>query len=596
MYIKRILKICDLYGTKFHWNIGYKPKYYTYYGGIFSILSLASWIVVFIVFGLEDFQRTHPIINTSTFPPSDYRNIKFGEQKLYLPWRIVDYDEKPINHKGILYPKIYYFTSRYSNQTGAMKTNYTLLNYKPCNETSMKDLGDEFLLDIGIEELYCIDMEDLDIGGSWNSEFINYVRFDLYLCKDGIDYNETNHDCTKYKELEDLPGADNSLFFELFFPEVQFQPAEKNMPILIIYRSYYYIFSRHSNKLDRIYLQEHIMEDEQGWIFNNHKYMSYWGTHSIKGDNYVTAEKDLLKKGSNSRLYSLNIYLNQGITYYTRTYKKLYEILSEIFPLIRTIISFFSFLSDTMNELNSSKKLNEFIIGIDKKKKKLKNKGSIKILQDLNPFKSSNKNNNLIFRKTNGNSFKLEELNHRSVLLNNIDDSSKLYCLQINNNGNKKETKSSKKKSTSNTLMMTLKKNFNNNSHTIIDINKNKINNFDNIEKIKFPLTYYLLGFFLIKIKSRKFKNSCISEKFSKSFTFYSRLIDISTFITLYKQFEQFKKIVSNNLRINEDDINKKEDLLFRNTKNLSNCDKLSHKVTNFRPLKSITLINRNNF
>jgi hypothetical protein len=595
MYIKRILKICDLYGTKFHWNIGYKPKYYTYYGGIFSILSLASWIIVFMVFGLEDFQRTHPIINTSTIPPNGYRNIKFGEQKLYLPWRIVDFDEKPINHKGILYPKIYYFNSRYNNETGAMKTNYTLLNYKLCNETSMKDLGNEFLLDIAIEELYCIDMEDLDIGGSWNSEFMNYVRFDLYLCKDGIDYNETNHDCTKYKELEDLPGGDNSLFFELLYPEVQFQPAEINMPILILYKSYYYIFSRYSNKLDRIYLQEHIMEDEQGWIFNKHQFMSYWGTHSIRGDNYVTGEKDIMKQGSNSRLYSLDIYLSLGITYYTRTYKKLYEILSEIFPLIRTIVSFFSFLSDAMNELNSSKKLNEFIIGIDKKKKKPKNKSSIKILQDLNPFNSLNKNNNFMFRKTNGNSFKVEEFNHRSVLLNNIDDSSKLYCLPINNNGNKKDNKANKKKST-NTLMMTLKKNFNNNSHTVIDINKNKINNFDNIEKIKFPLTYYLLGFFLIKIKSRKFKNSCISEKFSKSFIFYSRLIDISTFITLFKQFEQFKKIVSNKLRINEDDISRKEDLLFRNTYKLSNCDKLSHKGTNIRPLKSITLINRNNF
>ena len=595
MYIKRILKICDLYGTKFHWNIGYKPKYYTYYGGIFSILSLASWIIVFMVFGLEDFQRTHPIINTSTIPPNGYRNIKFGEQKLYLPWRIVDFDEKPINHKGILYPKIYYFNSRYNNETGAMKTNYTLLNYKLCNETSMKDLGNEFLLDIAIEELYCIDMEDLDIGGSWNSEFMNYVRFDLYLCKDGIDYNETNHDCTKYKELEDLPGGDNSLFFELLYPEVQFQPAEINMPILILYKSYYYIFSRYSNKLDRIYLQEHIMEDEQGWIFNKHQFMSYWGTHSIRGDNYVTGEKDIMKQGSNSRLYSLDIYLSLGITYYTRTYKKLYEILSEIFPLIRTIVSFFSFLSDAMNELNSSKKLNEFIIGIDKKKKRPKNKSSIKILQDLNPFNSLNKNNNFMFRKTNGNSFKVEEFNHRSVLLNNIDDSSKLYCLPINNNGNKKDNKANKKKST-NTLMMTLKKNFNNNSHTVIDINKNKINNFDNIEKIKFPLTYYLLGFFLIKIKSRKFKNSCISEKFSKSFIFYSRLIDISTFITLYKQFEQFKKIVSNKLRINEDDISRKEDLLFRNTNKLSNCDKLSHKGTNIRPLKSITLINRNNF
>ena len=342
----------------------------------------------------------------------------------------------------------------------------------------------------------------------------------------------------------------------------------------------YYIFSRYSNKLDRIYLQEHLFEDETGWIFNRHKYMSYWGTKSIEGDNYVPGEKDILRKGSNSRLYSLNIYLNLGINYHTRTYKKLYEILSEIFPMIRTIVSFFSFLSDIMNELNSSKKLNEFILEIDKKKKKGKNKINSKNLQEINISNISNKNNNNnLFKKTNGNSFKLEELNHKSVILNNIDDSSKLYCLPINNNNtNKKEIKRSKKKS----------------AKTVIDISiKNTINNYDTVEKIKFPLRYYLYGFFLIKIKSRKFKNSCISEKFSKSFIFYSRLIDISTYIALFKQFELFKKIVSNKLKINEEEINRRDDLLLRNNRFLSNYDKMSHKLNNFRPIKSITLINR---
>ena len=604
MYIKRLLKICDLYGTRFHWNIGYKPKYYTYYGGIFSILSLLSWILIFIVFGLEDFKRTHPIINTSTVPPNGYKNIKFGKQKLYLPWRIVDYDEKPLNHKGILYPKIYYFTSKYNDETGAMKTNYTLIDYKLCNETSMKDLGKEFLLDIAIDNLYCIDMEDLNMGGSWNAEFMNYVRFDLYLCKDGIDYNESNKNCTKYKEFEDLHGEDNSWFFELLYPVVQFQPTEQNIPVLILYKTYYYIFSRYSNKLDRIYLQEHILEDEQGWVLNNPHNMSYWGTYSIGGENYVTGEKDILKKGSNSRLYSLKIYLNLGITYYTRKYKKIYEILSEIFPIIRAITSFFSLLSDMMNELNSSKKLNEFIIGIDKKKKKVKNKNSIKIFQEMNPFNNSNKNNNIL-KKVNAYTFKSEEQNKKSIFLNNLDDSSKLHCFphSINNNINKKDIKSSKK--STNSIMFALKKNLinnnnininnnniNTNNFNYVSSNKNKINNFENIEKITFPLSYYLLGFFLIKIRAKKFKSSFINEKFSKSFIFYSRLIDISTYITLYKQFEMLKKIVLNKQKTNEEELNKKEEVILRYNR-LSNIDKLSHRNIDNKRLKSITLINK---
>ena len=93
---------------------------------------------------------------------------------MYLPWRIIDYDEKIINHKGLIFPKIYYFNRTLNISTGEIDYNYTLINYKLCNETSMKYLGKEFLLDINLGELYCIDMEDLNMGGEWNTDFLNY--------------------------------------------------------------------------------------------------------------------------------------------------------------------------------------------------------------------------------------------------------------------------------------------------------------------------------------------------------------------------------------------------------------------------------------
>jgi hypothetical protein len=209
----------------------------------------------------------------------------------------------------------------------------------------MKNLGKEFLLDINLSELYCIDMEDLNMGGSFNAEFINYIRLDIYLCENGIKYNESNDKCTSIDKFEELHGKDNAWFFEVFYPKVQFQPNEVGIPLLILYQTYYYIFGRYSNKLDRIYLQEHVFEDDKGWVFNLPRNVSYWGTYSIGGENYYRGENDILKYGSNSRLYSLKIYLNLGISFYTRKYKKLYEIFSEIFLVVKAITALFSYLS-----------------------------------------------------------------------------------------------------------------------------------------------------------------------------------------------------------------------------------------------------------
>ena len=530
MIIKRFFKICDLYGTHFHWYIGYKPKLYTIYGGIFSILSIFFWIAIFLLFGFNNFKRTHPVISASTFPPKGYRNIKFGQEKLYLPWRIIDYDERFINHKGIIYPKIYYFTRTLNKSNGEIDTNYTLLNYKLCNETNMINLGKEFLLDINLSELYCIDMEDLNMGRNWNTDFLNYIRFDLYLCENGSDYNETSGKCTSFNDLEKKFGKDNSLFFELLYPMVQFQPTEEGTPLIILYQAYYYLFTKYTNKLDRIYLREYILEDEKGWIFNTAKKKSYWGTYSLDGDNFVRSDdKDYVHKGSTSRLYSIKIYLNLGITYYTRKYKKLWEILSEVFPIVKAITAIFSFLAESMNEIHSSKKLHDLIMDINQAPDK-KNKYNY----NFNILKGKRiKNFTNIFCYT-------QEQKYKPKRENTINKEISRFRFQSgkNNNNNNSSPKNDSHlglKLKKNSILREFSENF--------DGNSSKINK---IERIRYKKRYYLFEFILMKLRSKKDHFGLVPEGFRKSFCIFSHLIDISSYIKLYKKFENVQKIVIN--------------------------------------------------
>ena len=109
------------------------------------------------------------------------------------------------------------------------------------------------------------------------------------------------------------------------------------MPFLVLYTPYYYGLSINSNKVDRIYLQEHIFEDEKGWIFNKITNISYWGVSAIKSDFYTFGERDIFKYGSTSRLYSLKLYIDFSTILYSRKYKKLFEIISELFPILKII-------------------------------------------------------------------------------------------------------------------------------------------------------------------------------------------------------------------------------------------------------------------
>ena len=523
--MKNILKICDIYGTEFHWYFDYKQKYYTYHGGIFSLLSFFAWISILIIFGFEDFKREQSISSITNIPPSGDKIIKFGKQKLYIPWRIMDYGDTFINHIGILHPRIFYFTNKFNNKTQLMETNYKILNYSLCNETSMKDLGKDYLLHTNLDKLYCIDMDDLEMGGSWNSKFINYIRLDLNLCKGGINYSDNNTNCTKPEYLTSLYAEGNNWFFELLYPTIQFQPNNKKIPLFVLYNSLYYGLNTNSNKVDRVYLQENIFRDEKGWIFARPiRNRTYWGVSSIKSDFYTIGDRDIFKYGSTSRLYSLKLYLDYSSVLYTRKYKKLYEIFSEIFPVMKAISMIFSVISETINKLKVCRKLNEFIID-DK-------------IYRTNTILDKNIKSKII----------REDQDQSSVSKKKLKDSSKLICLNVNSNNIRMKLNNVKENGFH-------EEPFNKNLHKTVNVGVISLGPFEmfNKDKSKFPFIYYFFGFLLNKISSNSNNNyMCISEKFNKSFTFFTHLIDITSYISLYQQFESLKKLVLNNIKYNK--------------------------------------------
>ena len=98
-----ILKYLDIFGTRCTFYSDKMPKFYTVTGGIFSLLSLSICLLTFIIFSLDDLKMKYPITTTSFIPSEGYKKIKFGNQKIWIPWRIVDYNNnKYINHTGIL--------------------------------------------------------------------------------------------------------------------------------------------------------------------------------------------------------------------------------------------------------------------------------------------------------------------------------------------------------------------------------------------------------------------------------------------------------------------------------------------------------------
>ncbi len=179
----------------------------------------------------------------------------------------MDYFKTSFNFTNILFPVVYYHYTQKDITGDKVEIKTEKLNFRLCNESSMKNINDIHHINIPLEDLYCIDMDDLKMGGSWVSGYFHYLELDFYIYKNEINYHSEDSNCTSYENLTKIVGEKNSLQLNFYYPVVNFQLNNLSKPVIINYKEYNYHLSRYSNKISRIYLQENILEYDLGWFY-----------------------------------------------------------------------------------------------------------------------------------------------------------------------------------------------------------------------------------------------------------------------------------------------------------------------------------------
>ena len=519
----KLLKYLDFFGIHFHFYVGNKRKLYTSYGGMISIICIFCCIGIFLILCLKDLLHKNPITNMSSVFQAEYNKVKFGKEKLWIPWRIVDYDKNFINFTNLLYPQIYVKKGE-KNIMGKgfiFKTNF--VKYKLCNETDFEQRGKNYYLDVPLNELYCSEIDNIELGGGWNANFLNYMEIDIYICKDGIEYNETNKNCTSYEKLKSNYIKNNSWAFEYFYPNVEFQPTNYENPVLVIYKNHLYNFSNTLNKEERLYIQEYVLTDDKGLVFNDDLNSTFWGYISSDFDILHTAE-DLLNGKHSSKLYSLSIFLDSGKILYNRRYNKVYTIFANVFPIFNAIFFMFDCLTFMVKTIMTEKYLSELFfqkvneeekIKVDTNKRKsagfffnkykinlsMSKKESRKNINDysLNEIKQNDKSSekeDSDDEKEKNNNQNINYLNNQN--LKKIEENNKDFIFQITSPENKEKTKnifsnhsfeeSNKNNCSSRSKKPSKKKNDHNNSKNSSSSNLNK----SNLEKVTHTLKKFV--------------------------------------------------------------------------------------------------------
>ena len=564
------LRYCDFFNVKYNFNYEHKINI-TIFGGLMGITFIIISIIVIIILSIDDIRKLNPITTKSEIPGGDFRVVNLKESNIYIPWRLITYEEKFINHTGILYPSITLIEGNLDENIG-MDLKVHNLNYTLCNETSMINITDQYEIDTPLNELFCIEQNDIPFGGSWLSDKLFYLEVNLFLCENGIRYNASDSRCTPLQDI--VKFTNTTLLFEFFYPNVQFQPTDHDIPMRVIYKNYYYRLSSYTYKLERLYIQENILNDDTSLITTKSKNNSCWGVSTFYGDTYFwQEEQDPLVKSNSSVLLSLDIYMDQGYIYYTRSYKKIFDIISNVFPIVNFLLIIFYKLTVWVKSAFAKQSIVEMIF---ENSKIFKNKKKFY----LNIENNTNNNNNMKQRNTIyiNKRTKFEDnlkINKDKMIPKKINSINNMH-IRDNCSANKEPNKSIMKKTVDHNykddshlelfnafnikkLIKSKERNGNNKYLSDIDEKSNNVNkdNKDNSneeyipkkkKKSLFPLFYFFMDIFLDELdKPRSF--CCLDKKYLIVYNFMGVLFDISSYVSLFKYFNIYKTVFSEELK-----------------------------------------------
>ena len=546
------IKYLDLFNIKFSFYTSNQPNNQSFFGGIMSIMYFLISLIVFIFLSYDDLKRLIPKTTISEIPDSERKLVNMNKEKIWIPFRIVNYENKFIDHRGILHIVPYLIEGRFDENIG-MDLKYTLLNYTLCNETSMINKPDNYKIGLPLDQLFCIDKDDILFGGNWNHYFLNYLEINLYLCEDGVVYNSSDPRCSKIDDY--LNTINTSLLIDFYFPIIQFQPTDLKTPLEIIYKNIYYRLTSYNYRVQKLYIRENILLDDKNIIKSNAKNSSFWGMSTlISDDYYLPKEFDPISDNSNtSRIYALNIYMDDGLVYYTRSFKKIVEIISNAFPIIKFILYFIKKFTKHAKMSLAKRKLIELVF---EEKKILPKKIFSKNFDNLQSQNSklvieTNKSENDIIKENIINNINLNNLNNKNIFINNYINKNENDTRRYNNNilkyniflssNNENNIKRNRKEILSN-------KSENKNSSIddqseIKEYISNNKKNKNSEAKYIFPYYYYFLDIIFNNIlKPKKF--FCIKRTYFTVYNFMCQIYDISTYIIIFKQFNLVNNIL----------------------------------------------------
>jgi len=319
-YEPSLFEYLDVIGLKFTFKVDGKENYRTNFGAFLSILYLFLLIGLFFVFGIDLYQRKNPKVsyNNKIVP---HEEIYLSNHNFTLAFRVEDYLAKMIVNESIFHHELAYYkfvlkeNGEWENVLGQLPT---IQRCQDLNSTK----GTEEFYNISLASWYCIDFNNLIMGGNWDGDFVYGLLINTKQCQ-----FSKNSKCLKEQELKSIFQNEitgSNFYYSLMYLEALPDMDDFDRPIKQYFNYKFESLSLKVQKRRLQYFKRVIIKNDKGWFFNDLEEKEYLSSDTIVSDfNF----KDELNEDV---VYSHYIYFANKVDIYNRSYIKIQEVIANI--------------------------------------------------------------------------------------------------------------------------------------------------------------------------------------------------------------------------------------------------------------------------
>ena len=158
----------DIFGIGYNFLINGESNYKTSTGSFLTLLYAVISVALFFGFGMDLYQRKRPKVSLNS-QVGEYSKVMLSNQNFTYAYRVEDRHGLIVTDRSLVYQQVIYYHVELVNGVWT-QVFLTVPENKRCRELPYVSEKEQ-MYNISLENWYCIDFDNITMGGNWDGNF-----------------------------------------------------------------------------------------------------------------------------------------------------------------------------------------------------------------------------------------------------------------------------------------------------------------------------------------------------------------------------------------------------------------------------------------